>query len=169
CRWDRLVKAFSCERSHDCSAAICMDRETSMRSGEIFRGNMTAAMQALGCVGCISNGPSRDIDEIRPMKFQYLLSGITPGHGAQAVHSVNTPVHIAGMDVAPGEIIHMDENGACKFPADRAAEVLANVKALLEEEGDRIGKLQKATTAAEIRAIFGGKGYAAGDEPDSES
>lgn len=132
-------------------------------------GNMTAAMQALGCVGCISNGPSRDIDEIRPMKFQYLLSGITPGHGAQAVHSVNTPVHIAGMDVAPGEIIHMDENGACKFPADRAGEVLVNVKALLEEEADRIGKLRKATTAAEIREIFGGKGYAAGEEPDSES
>ena len=103
------------------------------------------------------------------MKFQYLLSGITPGHGAQAVHSVNTPVHIAGMDVAPGEIIHMDENGACKFPAGRAGEVLVNVKALLEEEADRIGKLRKATTAAEIREIFGGKGYAAGEEPDSES
>ena len=30
-------------------------------------GNMTTAMQAVGCVGCVSNGPSRDIDEIRPM------------------------------------------------------------------------------------------------------
>ena len=37
-------------------------------------GNMTATMKALGCVGCLSNGPSRDIDEIRPMKFQYLLT-----------------------------------------------------------------------------------------------
>ena len=42
-------------------------------------GNMTSAMKAVGCVGAISNGPSRDIDEIRPMEFQYLLSGITPG------------------------------------------------------------------------------------------
>ena len=48
-------------------------------------GNMTAAMKAVGCVGAISNGPSRDIDEIRPMKFQYMLSGITAGHGAFAV------------------------------------------------------------------------------------
>ena len=65
-------------------------------------GNMTTAMQAIGCVGAISNGPSRDIDEIRPMKFQYLLSGVTAGHGAQAIHAVNVPVSVAGMDVAPG-------------------------------------------------------------------
>ena len=127
-------------------------------------GNMTAAMQALDCVGVVSNGPSRDIDEIRPMKFQYLISGVTPGHGAMAVQAVNVPVHIAGMDVAPGELIHMDENGACKFPADRAEEVLQNVKALLAEEGDRIGQLEQAGNAAEIRAIFGGEGYAAGDD-----
>ena len=36
-------------------------------------GNMTSAMKTLGCLGCISNGPSRDIDEIRPMKFQYMI------------------------------------------------------------------------------------------------
>ena len=42
-------------------------------------GNMTTAMQSVGCLGVVSNGPSRDIDEIRPMKFQYLLSGINPG------------------------------------------------------------------------------------------
>ena len=60
---------------------------------------MTAAMKAVGCVGAISNGPSRDIDEIRPMKFQYMLSGITAGHGDMAVQAVNVPVSVGGMDV----------------------------------------------------------------------
>lgn len=127
-------------------------------------GNMVSAMKAVGCVGLISNGPSRDIDEVRPMQFQYMLSGITPGHGAQAVHAVNVPVSVAGMDVAPGEIIHMDENGACKFPANKLQAVLDNVKALREEEEARIGKLQKATSAAELRAIFGGHSYVAQEE-----
>ena len=36
------------------------------------------------------------------MGFQYLLSGVTPGHGAMAVQAVNVPVHVRGMDVAPG-------------------------------------------------------------------
>jgi 4-hydroxy-4-methyl-2-oxoglutarate aldolase len=38
--------------------------------------------------------------------------------------SVQVPVSIGGMDVAPGEIIHMDENGAVKFPADKLEPVL---------------------------------------------
>ena len=131
-------------------------------------GNMTSAMKALGCVGAVSNGPSRDIDEIRDMGgFQYLLSGATAGHGDQAVHAVEVPVSVGGMDVAPGEIIHMDENGAVKFPADRLEEVLINVRALQKEEAERMGALQKARSAAEVRAIFGGHSYAADDEEEA--
>jgi 4-hydroxy-4-methyl-2-oxoglutarate aldolase len=127
-------------------------------------GNMTTAMQAVGCVGCISNGPSRDIDEIRPMKFQYMLSGITPGHGAMAVHAVNVPVSVGGMDVAPGEIIHMDENVACKFPADKLEKVVTLLHAMKEEEDARIAKLLKAKNAQEVRAIFAGQSYSAKEE-----
>ena len=122
-------------------------------------GNMTAAMKAVGCLGVISNGPSRDIDEIRPMRFQYMLSGVTAGHGDMAVHAVNVPVSVGGMDVCPGEIIHMDENGAVKFPANRLEEVLKNVRALQELESERMGRLEKATSAAEVRAIFAGQSY----------
>jgi len=92
-------------------------------------GNMVSALKSIGCLGIISNGPSRDIDEVRPMAFHYMLSGITPGHGAQAVHAVNTP---------------------------------KNVQMLRDEEEERIGKLQNAKSAAELRAIFGGHSY--GDE-----
>ncbi len=129
-------------------------------------GNMTTAMKAVGCVGAISNGPSRDLDEIRPMKFQYMLSGVTAGHGGMAVHAVNVPVSVAGMDVSPGEIIHMDENGACKFPADKLEAVLTSVRALQEEEEARMGALANAKTAEEVRAIFGGHAYADQDEEE---
>jgi 4-hydroxy-4-methyl-2-oxoglutarate aldolase len=123
-------------------------------------GNMTSAMKAVGCVGVVSNGPSRDLDEIRPMKFQYILSGVTPGHGDMAVYAVNVPVSVAGMDVCPGEIIHMDEDGAVKFPADKLAAVLTNVRALQKQEAERMGRLQKATSAAQVRAVFAGQSYA---------
>ena len=127
-------------------------------------GMMTSAMKALGCIGVISNGPSRDIDEIRPMKFQYMLSGITPGHGPWSVQAVNVPVSVAGMDVSPGEIIHMDENGACKFPADKIEQVLKNVRALREEEQARMAKLNTAKSAKELRMIFAGHSYSAMDD-----
>ena len=124
-------------------------------------GNMVSAMKAMGCVGLISNGPSRDLDEIRPMGFQYMLTGVTAGHGAQAVHAVNVPVSVGGMDVAPGELIHMDENGAVKFPADKLAAVLTNARALQKEEEARMAALQAAKSAAEIRAIMSGHAYSA--------
>jgi 4-hydroxy-4-methyl-2-oxoglutarate aldolase len=123
-------------------------------------GNMTSAMIAVGCQGVISNGPSRDIDEIRPMKFQYMLSGVCAGHGEMAVYAVNVPVSVGGMDVCPGEIVHMDENGAVKFPAKKMEAVLMNVQALQKEETERMNRLQNATSAAEVRAIFAGQSYA---------
>ena len=130
-------------------------------------GNMTAAMKAVGCIGAISNGPSRDIDEIRLMKFQYLLSGTTAGHGAMAVQAVNIPVTVAGMDVSPGEVIHMDENGACKFPADKLEAVVTNVRALQKEEAKNMALLEKANSAAEIRAIYGGLSQGTEEEKSS--
>ena len=94
------------------------------------------------------------------MKFQYLIGGGTPGHGLVAVHAVNVPVSVTGMDVSPGEIIHMDETGACKFPADKLEMVLTNVTKLAKEEEVKIAALKKAKSAAEISKILSGDSYA---------
>lgn len=124
-------------------------------AGEI----MTTSMMAVGCVGLLSNGPSRDVDAIRRMKFQMLLGGVTAGHGEMAVQAVNVPVSVGGMDVAPGELIHMDENGAVKFPADKAEAVLANAREMLADEAVKLAALRKATNAAEVRAASAGGHY----------
>lgn len=97
-------------------------------------GNMTSRMKAVGAIGAITNGPSRDIHEIRLMDFQYLTRGISPGHGPQHIRAIQVPVHISGMDIFPGEIIHMDENGAVRFPASQLEAVLANARSLLRRE-----------------------------------
>jgi len=120
-------------------------------------GQMTAAFQACGAVGVVTNGPSRDVDEIRPMKFQYLMSGVTSGHGDFEIKAINVPVSVAGMDISPGEIIHMDENGACKFPADRLGDICRNIDAFVEAEEKRASALKQARTIEEIKAAFTGK------------
>lgn len=124
-------------------------------AGEI----MATAMLAVGCVGMVSNGPSRDVDAVRKLKFQMLLGGVSPGHGDMAVHAVNVPVSVGGMDVAPGELVHMDENGAVKFPADRLGAVVTNAKAMLAHEAVQLAALRKAKTAAEVRAAQAGGAY----------
>lgn len=98
------------------------------------------------------------------MEFQYLATGTAPGHGEMAVHAVNVPVSVSGMDVAPGELVHMDGNGAVKFPADRLDDVLENVRALEEREDALQDRVANATSAAEVRAAFAGEAYGEGEE-----
>jgi regulator of RNase E activity RraA len=121
-------------------------------AGEI----MVSSMMSVGCVGLLSNGPSRDVDAIRRLKFQLLLGGVTAGHGELAVQAVNVPVSVGGMDVAPGELVHMDENGAVKFPAQHAGKVLDNAQAMLREEATRLANIRTATTAAGVRKANAG-------------
>jgi regulator of RNase E activity RraA len=120
-------------------------------------GNMTTTFKQAGAIGVVTDGPSRDVDEIRPMKFQYMMTGVTAGHGNMAIKAVNVPVSIAGMDVAPGEIIHMDENGACKFPAERMAEVLKNVEQLVKNEEAQRQRVMATKNIEELLSIFAPK------------
>lgn len=130
--------------------------EDIKRKNGLSGGNMTTAMKALGCVGVVTDGPSRDMQEIRAMDFQYLLTGTSPGHGDFAIEAINIPVSVFGMDVAPGEVVHMDENGACKFPAQSLDEVLALSARLAEVERIRMGRVAQQSDAESIIRIMGG-------------
>ena len=63
------------------------------------------------------------------------------------------------MDVAPGDLIHMDENGAVKFPEQHAPAVLKNAKAMLDDEARRLVDIRKAKSAAEVHAANAGGAY----------
>ena len=101
----------------------------------LFGGIMTTRFKAQGVEGVISDGPMRDLEEIRQIGgVQYLVTGLTPGHGDFVPREVGVPVTVAGMSVMPGDMIHMDVNGACKFPAKYLAEVVSRCEALEKEE-----------------------------------
>lgn len=100
----------------------------------LFGGNMTTQFKALGVEGVLTDGPMRDYVEIKEMKVQYLASGMTSGHGPVQLRGTGIPVNVAGMTVAPGEIVHMDQCGACKFPADKLSQVLSFATELIRRE-----------------------------------
>ena len=122
----------------------------------LLGGNMMTAFKSMGVVGVLSDGPSRDVDEIRPMNIQYMLTGVTAGHGPFAIEAINVPVDICGMHVAPKDIIHMDENGAIKFPPEAIEQVLANVKKIGEVEEKRQKMMRETSDALKIAEIMKG-------------
>jgi len=120
----------------------------------LFGGQMTSLMQASGVVGVVTDGPSRDLDEMRELDIQYIMSGTTSGHGDFVISEINTAVSVAGMDVNPGEIIHMDEHGATKFPADKLEEVYNNIDAFGEEEDNQAKEVLEAKNVDEIKKAW---------------
>ena len=101
----------------------------------LFGEIMTTQYKAQAVIGVITNGPMRDIDAIKPLNFQYYSTGVTPGHGDFMVKAVGVPVKVGGMNVMPGDMVHMDMHGVVKFPAEKLAEVLERAEKLLESEG----------------------------------
>jgi 4-hydroxy-4-methyl-2-oxoglutarate aldolase len=120
-------------------------------------GMICGALKRLGAVGLITDGPVRDLQEIKEMgNFQYMSNGLAPSHGVVSVRAVNAPVHICGMDIAPGEIIHTDVNGAVKFPADKLEAVVEKLRILSNYENKRAAMVREADNTAEAvkKAFF---------------
>ncbi|MDO5550319.1 MAG: RraA family protein, partial [Lachnospiraceae bacterium] len=77
-------------------------------------------------------------------------------HCTTAVQAVNVPVSICSMDVAPGEVIHMDENGAVKFPAAYLERVLEHARLMKQRDKKRQEAMRKTVEAEGLAAIMKG-------------
>ena len=67
--------------------------------------------RALGCVGTITDGAVRDVDEMTNAGFKALARRLCVGHAH--VHPVrwNCEVEVFGRTVRPGDLIHADKHG----------------------------------------------------------
>ncbi len=78
----------------------------------------------LGCVGHITDGCPRDLDEVHGLGFQ--LYGLNPcvSHAYVRLVDFGKPVKLAGVEVMPGELIHADKHGVCLIPLEIAHKLL---------------------------------------------
>jgi 4-hydroxy-4-methyl-2-oxoglutarate aldolase len=105
--------------------------------------------RALGCVGVVTDGTVRDLDEVRALGFHFFAAGIAVSHGWASLVEFNTPVLVDGMAVNPGDIIHADQHGAIAIPVEHAHAVLKSVGAVERYERPMIQlcKAQEFSTA----------------------
>jgi 4-hydroxy-4-methyl-2-oxoglutarate aldolase len=80
--------------------------------------------QKLGCVGHITDGCPRDLDEVQGLGFQ--LFGLNPcvSHAYVRLVDFGKPVKLAGVEIRPGELIHADKHGVCLIPHEIAHQLL---------------------------------------------
>jgi 4-hydroxy-4-methyl-2-oxoglutarate aldolase len=91
--------------------------------------------KALGCVGAVTNGGVRDLDEVRALGFQFLASAAIVSHAYVHLVDFGTPVKVGGLLVNPGDLIHADKHGAIVIPHEIAREVPAAAAEV--ERGER--------------------------------
>jgi regulator of RNase E activity RraA len=95
-------------------------------------GEVTATIhQKLGCVGHITSGCPRDLDEVHALGFH--LFGLNPcvSHAYVRLVEFATPVLIGGVEIHSGDLIHADKHGVCLIPhqvAHRLNEACAEVE-----------------------------------------
>lgn len=90
--------------------------------------------QALGCVGCVTDGCVRDLKEARAIGFHFFARGPGVSHAYVRVESAGTPVTVGGLQVRPGDLIHADQHGVLLIPTEIAADLPAAAERVINTE-----------------------------------
>ena len=124
--------------------------------GALFGEVNASVHQALGCVGHITNGGVRDLDECRHIGFQFFSSCVQASHAHVHLESFGHPVEVGGIAVHPGDLIHADRHGVCLIPHEVAPEVAAACEAMeaIERPLTELARSPEATPQA-LAAGFG--------------
>ena len=90
--------------------------------------------RALGCVGVVTDGGVRDIDEVRPLGFHFFARAEIVSHAYIHMVEIGTSVEVGGLCIQPGDLIHADRHGVLTIPRDIAPKVAEGVKIMEDME-----------------------------------
>jgi regulator of RNase E activity RraA len=72
--------------------------------------------RALGCVGTITDGAIRDLDEMNNAGFKALARRLCVGHAHAIPVRWGCEVEVFGRRIQPGEVLHADKHGFLAIP-----------------------------------------------------
>jgi 4-hydroxy-4-methyl-2-oxoglutarate aldolase len=100
-----------------------------------FLGDTHAAMlQALGCVGYVTNGGVREVPAICETRFQVFAGNLALSHAYARIIDSGCPVEVGGMQVVPGDLLYGDRHGLLTIPKKIAPEIPRVVAQLRERD-----------------------------------
>ena len=107
-----------------------------------------------GEAGAIVFGGIRDLAHSRRAGYPVWASEITPATGKWRIETIeiNGEIVIAGIRVAPGDIVLADDTGVCFIPVARAAEVLAIARQKSASEEAKCAAIAAGVPVADLPA-----------------
>src|SRR6202011_723629 len=90
--------------------------------------------RALGCVGCVTNGGVRDLNEVEPLGFHYYAGSVMVSHAYIDMIGFGMPVSIGGIEIVTGDLIHADRHGVQTIPLQIARDIPAACERIMAKE-----------------------------------
>jgi 4-hydroxy-4-methyl-2-oxoglutarate aldolase len=91
-------------------------------------------LQALGCIGVVTNGAVRDIEGARAIKFQMFAGNLSVSHAFAHLFDFGGPVEVGHLHVRPGDLLHGDRHGIQTVPIGIAQKIPAVAQRMNGEE-----------------------------------
>ena len=108
---------------------------------------------ASGCVGVVTNGAVRNVNEVRPLQFQMYAGNLSVSHAFAHVFDFGTPIEVGHMQVRPGDLLHGDRHGIQTIPSEIAHRIPAIAQEIAGQEREIIQLCQSEEfTMEKLRA-----------------
>jgi 4-hydroxy-4-methyl-2-oxoglutarate aldolase len=105
-----------------------------------FIGEVNAnILLALGCLGLVTNGSVRDIDQVGLTRFQMFAGSISVSHAYAHIFDFGGTVEVGGLKVRPGDLIHGDRHGVQTVPSEVAGKIPAVAHQIMHRREHLIG------------------------------
>jgi len=95
-------------------------------------------LQALRCVGVVTNGSVRDIPAAENAGFHYFAGSVSVSHAYVHIVETGLPVEVGGLKIRSGDLLHGDVHGIQSVPLEIAPRIPAVAAEIMAKEQELI-------------------------------
>jgi regulator of RNase E activity RraA len=128
------------------SIAVLQDMDPAPTGS--FWGEVNATVhKALGCVGTVTDGGVRDLNEVGPLGFGFFAKCLLVTHAYIHLEAYDCPVTVGGLTVNPGDLLAADRHGVILIPGAVAKDLAEACKKAADAELPVLEGCRKAMAA----------------------
>lgn len=133
---------------------VVQDLDKPMVIGSFWGEVNSNTHRTLGCVGTITDGAIRDLDEMTNAGFKALARRLCVGHAHVTPVRWDCEVEVFGTKIKPGQLIHADKHGFLAIPPEDEARLLDAAIFMDQNECQTVIRAARESTGKSTQEIL---------------